>query len=422
MRKLSFFVLLSALLLPACGSKLPSLKPFKLDIQQGNVVTSKMLLQLRPGMTKSQVRFIMGTPLVVDGFHDNRWDYFYAMRKQGQVVEKRRVILDFEKDALLRVRGDVVPEGDPAAKVDTAIPPTSVAKAPAPAEKSMWQKLKFWGDDEPAQTSAPVPSPAPAPVAEQKVAEQKPAEEKSWWQSFKFWGDDTPVPAAATAVAVEAKPAIPELKATPDPVVEAATKETGVSPAPVESAAEMPVVENKVTEAPASVPAVTPVQETLTAQEAVVPAMPAVADATEAIASSVANWAEAWRSKNVKAYLANYADDFKPEGLPSKKAWEAQRKQRLSPKQGAISLDVSNVQVQQNGNQATVQFVQNYASKVYRDQVSKQLDLRLDPATNTWLIVRETTLKNAPMPTKQQVIAPEGTEEHLDGVIEQIGF
>jgi outer membrane protein assembly factor BamE len=115
MRQLfKFFILLMALMLVGCGSALPTFKPYKMDIQQGNVLTSEMLLQLRPGMTKSQVRFILGTPLLVDSFHSNRWDYFYQLRKQGEIVNQRRVILDFEDDLLLRVRGDVVPKGQTA--------------------------------------------------------------------------------------------------------------------------------------------------------------------------------------------------------------------------------------------------------------------------------------------------------------------
>ncbi len=97
--------------LVGCGATLPKIKPYKMDIQQGNVVTSEMLLKLRPGMTKSQVKFIMGTPLLVDSFRTNRWDYFYQLRKQGKIVNQRRVILDFENDLLKRVRGDVVAKG-----------------------------------------------------------------------------------------------------------------------------------------------------------------------------------------------------------------------------------------------------------------------------------------------------------------------
>lgn len=108
---LRFFTLLLMVVMTGCGSNVPTVKPYKMDIQQGNIVTSEMLLKLRPGMTKSQVQFIMGTPLLVDSFHSNRWDYFYQLRKQGEIINQRRVILDFDGDALARVRGDVVPEG-----------------------------------------------------------------------------------------------------------------------------------------------------------------------------------------------------------------------------------------------------------------------------------------------------------------------
>ncbi len=102
-----YLIILLAVLSASCGAALPTVKPYKLDVQQGNVVTSKMLLQLRAGMSKSQVRFIMGTPLVQDSFHTNRWDYVYQLREKGKVSTQRRVILDFEGDALKTVRGDV---------------------------------------------------------------------------------------------------------------------------------------------------------------------------------------------------------------------------------------------------------------------------------------------------------------------------
>lgn len=153
-----FLLLFLMAMLTACGSAIPNLKPFKMDIQQGNVVTSKMLLKLRPGMTKSQVKYIMGTPLVVDSFHTNRWDYFYQMRQSGQVTEKRRVILDFEKELLVRVRGDVVAEGSAdAVKLANEPPPRVYVKPEEKAkEAGLLDKLKFW------DKSAPV---APAAVA-----------------------------------------------------------------------------------------------------------------------------------------------------------------------------------------------------------------------------------------------------------------
>lgn len=146
-----YLFILLALLCASCGTALPTVKPYKLDVQQGNVVTSKMLLQLRPGMTKSQVRFIMGTPLIQDSFHGNRWDYVYQMREAGKIKEQRRVILDFENDALKSVRGDVIPAGSDQTRTAEPEGPTGtrlVTPIKKPEEKSLMQKLKFWEKDE----------------------------------------------------------------------------------------------------------------------------------------------------------------------------------------------------------------------------------------------------------------------------------
>ncbi len=126
---LRLFTLIVTISLLGCGAAIPTIKPYKMDIQQGNVLTSEMLLKLRPGMTKSQVRFILGTPLLVDSFHSNRWDYFYQLRKQGEIVNQRRVILDFENDLLVRVRGDVVPKGQTAEDVKKQLEAEAKAKA-----------------------------------------------------------------------------------------------------------------------------------------------------------------------------------------------------------------------------------------------------------------------------------------------------
>jgi outer membrane protein assembly factor BamE len=213
-------LIISSMLLSGCGSSLPSVKPFKMDIQQGNVVTSKMLLQLKPGMTKSQVRFIMGTPLVVDSFHKDRWDYFYQMRQAGKIIEQRRVILDFEKELLTKVRGDVVPQGTAGAEAAESIAAaTPITVEPKPQETTLLDKLKFWKKDEkPITKTVEVDAPLVAPVtvaaavveaiptagmaekatektmsekvaADKNVAE-KSAEEKSWADKLKFWKKD----------------------------------------------------------------------------------------------------------------------------------------------------------------------------------------------------------------------------------------
>lgn len=106
--RLLFCLILS--LLAGCGSwsnPVGRIKPHKIDIPQGNVLRQDMLDKLKPGMTPAQVRFILGTPLIVDPFHGNRWDYVYRLEKEGNLVENRRVTVIFENDRLKALQGDV---------------------------------------------------------------------------------------------------------------------------------------------------------------------------------------------------------------------------------------------------------------------------------------------------------------------------
>lgn len=100
-----------------------SITPHHIEIQQGNVVTQEMLAKLKPGMSPSQVRFVMGTPLVVDPFHAERWDYVYSMRKGGETLEKRHITLVFDQGRLKGIEGDV------------ALAPAEPAAAPAETKK-----------------------------------------------------------------------------------------------------------------------------------------------------------------------------------------------------------------------------------------------------------------------------------------------
>lgn len=612
MRNSILFVLVVASLESGCGAKLPSVKPFKMEVQQGNVVTSKMLLQLRPGMTRSQVRYIMGTPLVVDSFRDNRWDYFYELRKEGKVVEKRRVILDFDKDSLVSVRGDVIPSAEnPEVKTIAETPQKKVEEA---KDQSWTDRLKFWQaeegaasdqaaattataaattaatndskDAEPAKaeaskaeaTSEPVnteqekvqpttaanntaaaatvdeeevvpyipegeyqAAPTPEEMAKgnldataNEVTEAKahPVNEKEMAAQIADTIEPPPVfqqePMAEPEVVAEPEPVLPPpVKAEPvaksitAPVVAAATvaavttksaesqevESKSVDPKPV--AAKAPVQKAEVQAPVAEVPApaatieddevipyipegeyvapvipteaemvkgnmaeanapatdaearqvtekgvaptsdaaaepsptfvaeqlpepepepelppppppsvskpvvkeVAPVAAMAAAEEkpevaqpeaeqpsaklvepapAVSPVVTQEAPAGDAeINQAVATWAQAWRSKDIKSYLAAYAPDFMPEGLPSRKAWEAQRKQRLSAGQGTITLVLNNVQIQRDGATAAVQFEQKYAAKAYKDELVKTLEMRYEPTQKRWLITRE---------------------------------
>jgi len=84
------------------------------DVQQGNVIEQGMINRLELGMSKSQVSYIMGTPMLIDLFHLQRWDYIYSMKRGKKTREQQRVALFFVDDRLERIEGDFKPgEADP---------------------------------------------------------------------------------------------------------------------------------------------------------------------------------------------------------------------------------------------------------------------------------------------------------------------
>lgn len=104
-------VFLLATAICGCSSVPRIVNEYKIDIQQGNVLTQEMVSQLKPGLTKDQVRFILGTPVLMDMFHANRWDYVYRLQKGSTgVAETRKFSVFFDADGKLsRVGGDVTP-------------------------------------------------------------------------------------------------------------------------------------------------------------------------------------------------------------------------------------------------------------------------------------------------------------------------
>ena len=89
--------------------RIPGITPYKIEIQQGNYLSQEMVSQLKAGMSKEQVRFTLGTPLLTDIFHADRWDYIYWRELPDGKRESRRLAVFFEDGKLARVDGDVVP-------------------------------------------------------------------------------------------------------------------------------------------------------------------------------------------------------------------------------------------------------------------------------------------------------------------------
>ncbi len=99
-----FKIIFCTLLLASCGNySVPMPTPYKMDIRQGNFVTAEMRDKIKLGMSRAQVRYVMGTPMIVDAFHENRWDYVYRLEHKRELVEQQRLTLYFETDKLVRI-------------------------------------------------------------------------------------------------------------------------------------------------------------------------------------------------------------------------------------------------------------------------------------------------------------------------------
>ena len=93
---------------------------YRVDIHQGNVVDQAMINKLKPGMDKKQVKYIMGTPLITDTFHGDRWDYLYSFEPGRGEREQRRITLFFKEDKLDRIEGDIKVSDKPRVDEDMA--------------------------------------------------------------------------------------------------------------------------------------------------------------------------------------------------------------------------------------------------------------------------------------------------------------
>ena len=98
-------LLCAALLAAACSDR--PLGVYRIDVQQGNVLSEEMLARLSPGMEKRKVRFVLGTPMLIDTFNQDRWDYIFTYSRGGGRTEQRQITLFFEDDRLVRIEGDV---------------------------------------------------------------------------------------------------------------------------------------------------------------------------------------------------------------------------------------------------------------------------------------------------------------------------
>jgi outer membrane protein assembly factor BamE (lipoprotein component of BamABCDE complex) len=135
-------LLFVAVLLIAGCAWAPSWGVYKIDINQGNFVTKDAIDKLKAGQTKSQVRILLGTPLVADAFHANRWDYVYRFESSGRLREEHRLTVLFEDDKVVRWSSDELPVSPIRGYAgDTS---EGVVRSVSADDTSWWGRIRGW--------------------------------------------------------------------------------------------------------------------------------------------------------------------------------------------------------------------------------------------------------------------------------------
>jgi outer membrane protein assembly factor BamE len=115
-RSLRLLAALAPVVLTGCAITSPNadrvlglVTPYRIDVTQGNVVTQELAAQVKPGMTREQVRDVLGSPLLTSAFHADRWDYTFTLRRQGVPSQQRSVVAHFKDNVLERLEAADLP-------------------------------------------------------------------------------------------------------------------------------------------------------------------------------------------------------------------------------------------------------------------------------------------------------------------------
>jgi outer membrane protein assembly factor BamE len=151
------------MIIAAGGALLASGCVYRMNISQGNYLVTESVSQLKEGMTRSQVRFLLGTPMVPDAFNDDRWDYYYFHKsRQFKNPMKLRLTVFFEDEKVARYENVGVPTQTDLDQIEAQL---RKAQEETRAKKTFWQRL-FGKDDPPVETATPSGS-----KVEEKAAE-----------------------------------------------------------------------------------------------------------------------------------------------------------------------------------------------------------------------------------------------------------
>ena len=371
-------VLLSTLLASCSYISSPVLSPYKMDIRQGNYITAEMREKLKLGMSKQQVRYVMGTPMVSDAFHGNRWDYIYRLEQRGEVVEKQRLTLYFEGDNLVRMDdGSQSVQAAPAIAQQPVMAPVVVTASPQPVAKpdssaDVLKSVQAWSA---AWSAKNVSGYLVAYMPDYKPQGMSRKE----WEKQRL--ERISKPKVIEVGLSEVSASIQDDSHATVTFMQRYRSDSHHDE--VEKTLRMVKLEDKWLIAEEQVGKVK--LEVVAAKIA----QPA-SGSESAVQAAVELWAGAWSARDADKYLASYADGFKPSGM-SKVAWEKQRRERIS-KAHSIAVEVSDLSIKlRDDSHASATFKQAYRSDTHQDNTRKTLQLK--KVGDAWLIVSEQAAK-----------------------------
>ena len=384
-RNLVAYLLMLSVLGACSSTRIGGIGPHRIDVQQGNALDQESVAKLKPGLTRSQVRFLLGTPLLVDPFRPNRWDYVYTFHKAGKLSEQKRITLFFDNDVLQRMEGDVP-------VVEAVATPAAPTPAPESAAPAVSKPAAV--ESTPVELAKkPEPVVAPAPTANATPPATAPSV-------------SSPAPAVAPAPLIQPAPVSAAASATPaTPAARPSTPRATSATTAAATSVVAPLAGSTATPSSAAGPStdlkLNPETNVAQIQPNVIPPFPdpntpSPAKATEAsVLSALQAWADAWVKGNADAYIAAYAADYAPTG-GTRAAWEKRRRSLLGiAKNVELRVEAPKVNMAADGH-ALVTFKQYYRSTNARDDLVKQI--KFAQRDGRWVIVEEQVVSTLQAP------------------------
>lgn len=371
-------ILLSVLLASCSGTSVPLLSPYKMDIRQGNYITPEMRDKLKFGMSKAQVRYVLGTPMISDAFHGNRWDYVYRLEQRGEVVDKQRLTLYFDNDKLARIDDGKSVQTAPPEALAPAIVEASKPEVKADPAAEVMNSVQGWAAAWSAKNArdylaAYTPDFKPDGMSHDA------------WEKQRL--DRISKPKAIEVVLSNASVNVQDdSHAT---VSFTQHYRADVYHDQVEKTLQLVKQSDRWLISGELAGKAVKTKAGAKTDKPVAGAEPA-SGAEQTVQIVVKGWAEAWAARDVTQYLSNYAESFKPVGM-SRAAWEAQRRERIG-KAHSIVVEISDLSIKlRDASHASATFKQAYRSDTHQDNTRKTL--QLEKVGDAWLIVSEQAAK-----------------------------